>query len=311
MPPRTTRRGFALAGVAALARAQDEQPIFTTSVKVVNVLATVRGSKGEFVNDLQKENFALFEDGRPQEIRYFTQQSDLPLTLGLLVDTSMSQDKVLVAERSASFRFLERVLRENTDKVFLMQFDMKVSVVKGLTSNRRGLEEALALVDTPTRNELRNYQGSKGTVLYDAVMTGVESYTQTVEGRKALIILSDGVDVGSEATLAQAVDAAQKGDTLIYSIFFTDPHFYSGAGVDGRRVLMRLASDTGGGYYEVTKKLSIDATFDTIQSELRSQYSIGYVSDKPVRVSEFRKIQLATNRKGLSVQARQRYWAKR
>ncbi|MBI4905994.1 MAG: VWA domain-containing protein [Acidobacteria bacterium] len=305
------RRSFVLACLAAAGRAQEEQVIFSTSVKVVNVLATVRGGKGEFVTDLKKEDFKVLEDGRPQEIRYFTQQSDLPLTLGLLVDTSMSQDKVLIAERAASFRFLERVLRETMDKVFILQFDMKVSVMKGLTANRRDLEEALALVDTPTRNELRNYEGSKGTVLFDAVITAVEEFTRNVQGRKALIILSDGVDVGSEATLEQAVDSAQRGDTLIYSIYFTDPRFYGGGGPDGKRMLMKLASDTGGGYYEVTKKLSIDTTFDAIQSELRSQYSIGYVSDKPVRVSEFRRIQLATNRKGLTVQARQRYWAKR
>jgi VWFA-related protein len=125
-----------------------------------------------------------------------------------------------------------------------------------------------------------------------------------------VIVLTDGVDFGSENTLESAIEAAQRADTLIYSIYFTDPHAYSGP-IDGKGVLMRMSRDTGGGFFEVTKKQSIDQVFDLIQNELRSQYSLGYTSDLPVRISEFRKIKLATAQKGLIVQARDRYWAQR
>ena len=132
--------------------------------------------------------------------------------------------------------------------------------------------------------------------------------------RKALIVLTDGVDVGSSASPAEAVEAAQRADTLIYSIEFSDPGAYSfvpfGA-PNGRKVLMRLSQETGGGYFEVTKKRSIDQIFGLIQEELRIQYSIGFVSDRPVRISEFRKLQLTTRQKGLIVQARDTYWAQR
>ena len=131
-------------------------------------------------------------------------------------------------------------------------------------------------------------------------------------GRKALIVLSDGVDTGSEATNAQAIEAAQRADTLIYCILFSDSSAYGlfGGGGSGRTALMRMSRETGAGFFEVTKKLSLEQIFAQIEDELRSQYAIGYVSDEPVVISEFRKIQL-TARKGLVVQARDRYWAQR
>jgi VWFA-related protein len=153
--------------------------------------------------------------------------------------------------------------------------------------------------------------------------TGV---TKNQRGRKALIVLSDGVDVGSEATLAAAVEAAQRADTLVYSILFSDPDAYGIplgsilrtrsipiplSSPDGAGALMRLAKETGGAFFEVSKKLGIDQIFDLIQEELRSQFSIGYVSDLPVRISEFRKIQLAARQKGLITRTRDKYWAQR
>jgi VWFA-related protein len=121
------------------------------------------------------------------------------------------------------------------------------------------------------------------------------------------------VDFGSEATLAQSISAAQRADTLIYSILFSDPGAYgfSLAGSTGRNALVRMSKETGGDFFEVSKKQSIDRIFDRIQEELRSQYSMGYVSDDPVRISEFRKIQLTVKAKGLVVQTREQYWAQR
>jgi VWFA-related protein len=292
-----------------LLRGQQDLPTFSTDVKVVNVLATVTDKKGGIVRDLGKDDFVLYEDKRPQTLRYFAQQTDLPLTIGLMVDTSMSQRRVLDAERGASFRFLEVVLRPAKDKVFLMQFDFRIFVRQELTSSLKELDDSLAFVDTPTRSQLQIQSGG-GTLLYDAVVGASRDIMSKQQGRKALILLTDGVDTGSEANVASAIDAAQLADTLIYSILFSDAGYYGG-GEDGRKPLERMSRETGGSFFEVSKKQSIDQIFGVIQEELRSQYSLGYVSDLPVRLSEFRRIELTTKRKGLIVQSRDRYWARR
>jgi len=306
-----SRRALLLSGLPLL-RAQESSTI-RVDVKVVNILASVRTKKGEIIRNLTQEDFSVAEDGRPQRIRYFARETDLPLTIGLMVDTSMSQQKVLIAERGACLRFLDQVLRQNKDQVFIMQFDMSVKMAQILTADRRKLDEALAYVDTPTRQQLMQQVGG-GTLLYDAMVMGADDVMSKVTGRKALIVLSDGVDTGSHLAIADAIEAAQRTDTIIYSVYFTDSNAYGmfmGGGPNGRGVLQRMAHETGGGFFEVTKKLSIEQVFDQIQDELRSQYSLGYVSDVPVEISEFRKIQLAVKQKGLVVQARDRYWAKR
>lgn len=293
-----------------------EEVTFSTDVKVVNVLATVRDKQGKIIRDLGEADFSVSENGRRQTIRYFSRESDLPLTLGLLVDTSMSQQRVLDAERGASFRFLDQVLRERKDHVFLLQFDMAIMMRQALTSSHKELNDALGLVDTPSRQDLQNQYGG-GTLLYDAIIKASKDVMKAQTGRKALIILTDGVDTGSDASLAAAIEAAQIADTLIYSIEFSDATFYSvpllgGIGApNGRSVLQRLSRETGGGFFEVSKKQSIDQIFAELEEELRTQYSLGYVSDVPVKISEFRKIQVAVDKKGLAVQARNRYWARR
>jgi VWFA-related protein len=290
--------------------AQDE-PVFSTEVKVVNVLATVRDGNGALITGLSQEDFALSEDGRPQTIRYFSRETDLPLTLGLAVDTSASQRRVMDAERGATLRFLDSVVRETKDRVFLMQFDSHVQMKQPLTSSVGKLEDALAFVDTETRRQLQ-IQGGGGTLLYDAVVEASDEVMRKLTGRKALIVLSDGVDFGSDGTLEDAVAAAQRAETLVYSILYSDPGAYGFlGGHDGRRVLERLASESGGTFFEVSKKHSLDDIFDILQQELRSQYSLGYVSDKPVTISEFRAIQLRVRKKGLVVDVRHRYWAQR
>jgi VWFA-related protein len=277
---------------------------------VVNVLASVRDKKGTFIRDLSKSDFSLLEDGRPQNITYFSRETNLPLTLGLMVDTSMSQHRLMDTERGASYRFLDKMLRDQ-DEVFIMQFDMAVQLSQDLTSSRKQLEETLPLVDTPTRGELEMEGMRGGTLLYDAVVKASNDIMKKRTGRKALIVLSDGGENGSEATIEEAIDAAQLADTLIYSIRFADPAYQGFGGPSGASILKHLSKETGGGYYEVSKKQSLDQIFDMIQDELRSQYSMGYVPDRPVTVSEFRRIQLTTDKPGLVVQARDRYWAKR
>ncbi len=307
-----SRREFGISAASLLRLRAQDTATFKTGVKVVNVLATVRTKKGEIIRNLEKDDFSLAENGHPQSIRYFARQSDLPLTIGLMVDTSMSQRRVMAAERGASFRFLEQVLRDATDQVFIMQFDMAIIMRQKLTSSFKQLNDALVDVDTPTRQEL-SVPTSKGTVLYDAVVKASKDVMQDQRGRKALILLTDGVDVGSDASLMDAIEAAQRADVLVYSILFSDPGAYgfSFGGPDGAGALRRISRDTGAGFFEVSKKHGIDQMFEAIEDELRSQYSIGYVSDEPVRISEWRSIQLTARPKGLLVQARERYWAQR
>ena len=304
-----TRRELALSAAALfwsrLSLPGQDEPVFKLDVKVVNILANVLNKNHEIVNNLTKDDFTVLENGRPQTITYFSRQSDLPLTIGLLVDTSMSQRRVLDAERGASFRFIDQVMRENKDHFFILQFDMNVQFRQTLTTSRRELDAALAFVETPTRNQLLTQNGG-GTLLFDAVVTASKDVMKAQPGRKALIVLSDGEDFGSDSGVANAIEEAQRADTLIYAILFSDSN-----SSEGRRAMVRMAKETGAGFFEVSKKLNIEQAFDVIQNELRSQYSLGYVSDVPVRISEFRKLQLTAKPKGLVVQARDRYWAKR
>src|ERR1700681_4775256 len=310
-----SRRNFLLSTASvlcfrALARGADE-PTFSADVKVVNVLATVRTKKNEIVRDLTKDDFLLSENGRPQAIRYFSRETELPLTVGLMIDTSMSQQRVLESERSASFRFLDQVLRESKDKLFVMQFDMAVQLRQPLTSSRKDLEEILPYVDTPTRREL-GLQTGGGTLLYDAIVQASNSVLKNQRNRKAMIVLSDGGENGSTATLTEAIEAAQRADTLIYSILFADRGFPGPGfafGPEGRDILMRLSKETGASFFEVSKKQGIEQIYETIQEELRSQYNLGFISDQPGEISEFRALKLTSKQKGLIVQSRERYWA--
>ena len=320
-------------------------PTIAVNVKVVNVLATVRNKHGEIVRDLSKDDFLLEEDGRPQTIGYFARESDLPLILGLLVDTSLSQRRVLEQERSASTTFLDQVLRVNKDQAFVIHFDREVELLQDLTSSRQKLEAALQLLQTPEfhREEAGNSPDSSagprrrggaggGTLLYDAVYLASNEVMKRQQGRKAVIVLSDGVDRGSKVTLASAVEAAQRADTLVYSILFADEEPYGGGyggrgmgGMgrrggrsgrypqetrpDGKKILEQISKRTGGRLFEVSKKHPIEQIYDEIQQELRNQYSLGYTPDPPDVGAGYHKISLKTKQKDLTVQARDGYYS--
>ena len=284
-----------------------QTPTFSTEVKVVNLFATVRNKGGQIIRNLTKEDFAILENGKPQSIRYFSQESDLPLAIGLLVDTSLSQTRVLENERGASYRFLQQVLRPEKDKATVVQFDQAVMIRGGLTGSHKDLEETLALLDSPNQQEAAD---GSGTLLYDAVRSASIQLMLQQSGRKAFVVLTDGVDVGSSVTLTDAIESAQRANTLVYCILFSDETYYGRAfGSGGKGTLERLARETGGHFFEVTKGQSIEQIYDAIQEELRSEYSIGFVSNQPVTSSGFRKIKLETKQKGLIVQATNRYYA--
>jgi len=298
---------------------QGQEATFTAGVRVVNVLATVRDKQRQIIRHLTKDDFLLEEDGRPQAIRYFARQAGLPLTLGLLVDTSGSQRRVLGEQRRASYRFLDQVLREGQDQAFVMQFDHAVEVLEELTSSREDLANALALLLAPPplqrhwqahQPSPRGVRASRGTSLYDAVLLASEELLREQAGRKALILLSDGVDAGSKTSLDDAIESAQRADTLVYSIRFYDEQAYGKRHLpDGKKTLERLAQETGGGYFEVSKKQPLERVFERTEEELRNQYSLGYTPDRPeAAAGEFRKIRLTTKQKGLLVQSTDGYY---
>lgn len=331
--------------VCSLLLAQQDAT-FSTGVKVVNVLATVRNRQSQIVQNLTKEDFTIQEDGRPQVIRYFSRETNLPLTLGLLVDISGSQRRVIPAESRASYRFLEQVLREDKDLGFVIHFDRDVELLQDLTPSRRKLEAALDSLATPVQSQGpgggrggpgRGGPGGRGgsTSLYDAAMLASDEVMKKQTGRKAVIVLSDGVDTSSRVSLTQAIESAQRADTMIYSILFSDEQAYGlrpvirmgGPGMggrrgggggrppmgihrpDGKKVLERMARETGGGFFEVSGKQPIEKVFTLIEEELRSQYSLGYSSDKPEGTPGFRGIHVVMNQRDLVVQTRSGYYA--
>jgi VWFA-related protein len=343
---RAVSRRALLLSVCALFEARAQDTTFSADVKVVNVFATVRNKQGQIIQNLNKEDFTLEEDARPQTVSYFSRESNLPLILGLLVDTSMSQRRVLGRERTASYRFLDQVLREDKDKAFVIHFDREVELLEDLTSSRKRLESALTALETPEPQQRGGgggggggHPGSRGgrrgggTKLFDAVLLASDEIMKKQQGRKALIVLSDGVDNGSKVSLSTAIEAAQRADTLVYSILFADEDSfarrggggfggggmgrrrggYPGGGYsnrpDGKKILQQISRETGGGFFEVSKKLPVDQIYSRVEEELRNQYSLGYTPDRPS--SGFHKISLTLKQKGLIVQARDGYYGDR
>lgn len=220
--------------------AQDKTQTLSLAAKLVNLPVVVRDKKGALVQTLTKDDFALSVDGKPQVIRYFDKDSNLPLTLGLLVDVSQSQRSVLDQERTASGAFLESML-QSPDRAFVIQFARETELLQDLTDSKPRLQAALKELDTPSPNSNSssgsdssdsgdssggNVRRHGGTELYDALyLSGTELMAKQT-GRKAVIILSDGVDNGSRKSLAGSIEAAQRANEIIYSIYFKgeEPH---------------------------------------------------------------------------------------
>src|SRR5450432_273771 len=227
---------FILFASAGPATAQQEPTIYV-NVKVVTLPVTVRDKHNQIIRDLTVADFSLLEDGHPQTIRYFSLDTNLPLTLGLLVDTSLSQRNVLDEERNASRTFLDQMLMNPKDSAFLIHFDREVELLQDLTSSREKLQKGLESLQRPAPDNDREGDGSGspdsrggrighggGTHLYDAVFLAANELMKKQQGRKALVILSDGVDRGSKESLESAVESAQRADTVVYSILFADRH---------------------------------------------------------------------------------------
>ena len=317
-----------------------EGPSFQADVEVVHILATVRDKEGRLVQDLTRDDFVLEEEGRLQEIEFFSEQSDLPLTLGLLVDSSMSQRRILEEERQASYQFFEQILEREEDRAFVLSFDVDVELLEDLTHSRQRLKEALSNVQVPTEQG----RAGIGTVLFDSVFLSAEEVLPAESQRTALVVISDGVDFGSIVTLEEAIETAQRADSIVYSIRYYDSEMYKrsgrgggGGGIpgmgrgrgrgggspfppggnpgpggnrrppDGKKILEQLSVETGGRLFEVTKKQTLSQIFQQIQDELRHQYSFGYTPQGNSGTG-FRTISLRTRTKGLKVQCRSGYY---
>jgi VWFA-related protein len=287
-----------------------EVPTISTDVNLVTLLATVHDRDGRIVSDLTRDDFVLKEDGVPQKIRYFSRESDLPLTIGILVDTSRSQSGVLGQESMASKQFLDQVLREGKDQAFVTHFDIRVETLQGLTSSHSELAAALGQLTIPDQ---------VATLLYSAVRESSNNVMSKQTGRKAMILLTDGVAFKDPASIESAVESAQRADTILYSIRFSDPveayrplraAILAAAKERGKQELERMAKETGGVSYAVSKNQTIEAIYAQIENSLRNQYSIGYTPPRTAADGKYHKIKLTTRDGRLIVVSRDGYYGK-
>jgi VWFA-related protein len=389
---------FLTAGLAAPARAQ--QPTLQTKTatepaaasatttlsvdaKLVNIPVVVLDKRGALVRNLTKDNFEIKVDDHPQTIHYFNVDTDLPLTLGLLVDTSMSQRDVIGDERTASSAFLDDMLNgpADRDKAFVVQFARQTDLLQDVTSSKPKLQAGLKDLSTPgeggdsggrssgsgsgsdsSDSSAERARRGGGTTLYDALFLSSDELMSKQKGRKAVIILSDGVDSGSKESLASSIEAAQRADTIVYAIYYKGREAggyqnnqnqgnqgrrgggYPGGGYpgggggypggggggypgggrggqrpqevprpDGKKILQRMADETGGRLFEVSKKETLADIYKEIGEELRAQYRLGYTPDKDTSSEGYHRIDLSfskstPNAKDLYIQSRDGYY---
>jgi VWFA-related protein len=295
--------------IAARVWAQDA-PTLSVNVNVVTLLATVHDRNGRIVNNLTPDDFVLEEDGKPQKIRYFSQESDLPLTIELLVDTSRSQRGVLAEESQASNAFLNQVLRQGKDNAFVAHFDTRVEVLQGLTTSHVELASALGQLSVPDE---------VATLIYSAIRQCSNDVMRNETGRKAFILLTDGVAFKDPVSIETAIESAQRADTILYSIRFSDPvaayrplraAFLEAAKERGKTDLNRMAEETGGVTYEVKKNQTIETIYSEIEEALRNQYTIGYTPPRSAADGKFHKIKLIPKNRSLVVTTRTGYYSK-
>ncbi len=280
-------------------------------VDLVNVMAVVRGKNNALIANLEKTEFKIFEDNKEQEVRYFTRESNLPLTIGMLIDVSGSMENLIPVEQRAGGQFFEQVLRKD-DLAFIISFGKDSELLQDSTSSPRLLQKGL--------NELRpnvaigglhpgpvpTAQNQAGTVLYDAVFLAADERLRREAGRKVIVLITDGEDTGSRTSLQKCIEAAQKSDAIIYSIFYTDPRYFGG-GNSG--VLKKMSEETGGRMFDVGRGGNLDVIFKQIQDEMRTQYSISYSPTNTVKDGSYRKLEIKMSNKDYKVQARKGYYA--
>jgi VWFA-related protein len=301
--------------------AQDRDEALTTfksQVDVVQLFFNVKDKKGGLIAGLNKNDFQILEDGRPQTVKYFAAESNLPLTLGILIDSSPSQERVLGMEKEVGASFLQQILRDK-DLAFVISFDAEIELLQDFTSSVSSLRKGLNRARIGTGGATPPIPGVSGpfptadrpccTDLYDAVYLAAHDELAQQVGRKAMILLTDGEDEGSRLKLKDAIEAAHKADTICYVLLVADRGFYGMMGYSGDSAMKKMAQETGGRVIEVGNKPDkLKKAFDDIAAELRSQYNIGYVPTNTTRDGGFRKVEIKTA-KDYKIQARSGYYA--
>ncbi len=304
--------------VSTLLLAQESPPTIKVDVDVVNILFTVRDKRGGLIGNLSKDDFTIAEDGKDQQIKYFNRETDLPLTIGLLVDVSASQGNLIEIERNAAYQFFGSVLRKQ-DLAFLISFGADAELLQDYTSSpqllRKGLDGLHVNSDVgglhpgpvPTISQPR------GTILYDAVYLAASDQLKGQVGRKVLVLITDGEDQGSRYTIKQAIEAAQKADAILYGFYYVDRAFYAGHGMvfggTSDSALRQMCEETGGHVFHIDRKTTLQDAFSQLQDEMRSQYAIGYSPINSTKDGSFRRIDIRTTNKDWKVQARKGYYA--
>lgn len=297
------------------------------NVNLVSLYYTVRDKRGGLIPNLTKDDCAILEDKQLQKIKNFSAETDLPLTLGILLDTSGSQQNVLPLEQQTGSAFLKRVLRSK-DEAFLVSFDVQVNLLQDFTSSPRLIERAMneAQINTGGGGGAGGVPGlgqgpvpvhgtPKGTLLYDAVDLASTDKMRSETGRKALILLTDGEDQGSTDKIQDAIAAAQKANTIIYVLLIADRGFYygyygMGLGYSGDSAMKRMADETGGRMIDVGNNgKKLEAAFQQIEDELRTQYLASYTPTNNKLDGSYRKLDISCKGDGLKVQARKGYYA--
>lgn len=313
------------ASTAPAAPASDVPPTQTLqlSTHIVNAYFSVRDKAG-FVLGLTPSDCQVSEDHQPQTIKALTQEKTLPLTIGILLDTSGSQQRVLPLEQQSAARFVKSVLAPpdgSKDEAFLLSFDVNVDLLSDFTSSATELNRAIHQASINSASAASGMPGigsgpfptahPRGTLLYDAVYLAAHDKLQFQAGRKVILLLTDGNDQGSQETLASATEAAQKANVLVYVILIADhPYLDSLATpISGKAQMQHLSRDTGGRVIDVGNNgPKLEAAFTQIQNELRTQYLLSYTPHNQTTDGKFRKLEIrcGDNR---TVQARKGYYA--
>src|SRR5690242_2611656 len=274
---------------------QDQSsPIFRVNVKLVNVFATVVDQNGAPVGGLTKQDFTVYEDDKPQKIAVFNRESGLPLSIVLEVDTSLSTHKDLQLELQSARRFTHTILRP-VDALALFQFSEIVDELTPFTADLRRIDNAIDHV-----------RPGAATAMYDAVYLGARALGRR-QGRKVMVVITDGGDTVSTTDYSQALRAALQAEAIVYSIIVVPIEASAGRDTGGEHALIQISADTGGKYFYATSVPQLDNAFRQISDELRTQYLLAYYPSQRYSDSEYRRIEVQlTGGSGPALKARHR-----
>jgi VWFA-related protein len=306
---RVPRSALAAAQVVTPQESQGQGPI-VSNVSLVSLFVTVRNKQKQIITDLVQDDFKVYEDGQEQKIAFFSKESDLPITLAILLDTSGSESEMLPAIQDAAEQFLRRVMRKD-DLAMVANFDLDIDLVADFTDDQDVLDRAISRVQINAPSTPSVVQGpfpsssNGGTDFYDAIYLACHDKLSDEAGRKAVIAITDANDTGSKVSVQDAIESAQRTDTVVHILLVYDPMY----GPPGFEVAKRITDETGGRTIPVRGTKNIQDAFDQISEELRSQYTIGYYPTNGKRDGSYRKIKVEIQQKDMDALTRKGYYA--